>query len=101
MHQYRLGADLPEGSCEEKVLGAPVDNRLTTIQHAAPMSQKANGILWCIEKTVQQVKEGDAPPLLCPGEATPGEPHLFLGSPAHRRQGAAEESRVEEHKDDY
>jgi len=49
----------------------------------------------------QQVEGGDPPHLVCPGEATPGEPHLFLGSPAHRRQGAAGESRVEEHKDDY
>ncbi|PKU44415.1 hypothetical protein llap_5284 [Limosa lapponica baueri] len=51
-HQYRLGADLLEGSSEEKDLGALVDNRVTMSQQCALVAKKANDILGCIKKSV-------------------------------------------------
>ncbi|PKU42616.1 rna-directed dna polymerase from mobile element jockey-like [Limosa lapponica baueri] len=49
MYQYRLGADLLEGSSEEKNL---VDNRMTMSQQRPRVAKKANGILVCIKKSV-------------------------------------------------
>ena len=52
------------------------------------------------EKPGQQIKGGDPPPLLCPGQATPGALCPVLGSPAKKRQGSPRRSAVEGHKDD-
>ena len=48
----------------------------------------------------QQVKGGDPPPQLCPGQASPGVLHLVLGSLIQKRQGSPGESSAEGHKDD-
>ncbi|PKU41408.1 hypothetical protein llap_8291 [Limosa lapponica baueri] len=49
MHQYRLGADLLESRSAERVL---VDNKFTTSQHCALVPKKANGLLACINKSL-------------------------------------------------
>ena len=43
------------------------------------VAEKANGILGCIKRSVASRSMEVAPPLLCPGQASPGLPHL--GSP--------------------
>ena len=48
----------------------------------------------------QQVKGGDPPPLLCPGEASPGELCPVLGSLVQKRQESPGESPAEDYKDD-
>ncbi|PKU47568.1 hypothetical protein llap_2112 [Limosa lapponica baueri] len=49
MHQYRLGADLLEGSSEEKDLGVLVDSRTTMSQQCALVAKKGLG---CIRKSM-------------------------------------------------
>ena len=62
MYQYMLGGDLLEWTSAEKDLGVPVDSSL------------------------EQVKGGGPPPLLCPGEATSGILCPILGFPDQKRQ---------------
>ena len=52
MHQYRLGDDLLESSSVEENLEVQVDNRLSMGKQCACVTKKANGILWCIKKSV-------------------------------------------------
>ena len=51
MHQYRLGADLPERNSVEKDLGVLVGNRVATSQQYVHVA-KVNGIPECIRKSV-------------------------------------------------
>lgn len=44
-HQYRMGAELLEGSSDEKDVGVLVANRMTTSQQCALLAKKANGTL--------------------------------------------------------
>ena len=48
----------------------------------------------------QQIKGGDPPPLLCPGETSPGILYLVLGFPVQKRQGSPGESPAVGHRDD-
>lgn len=91
-YQYSSGAHLLEKSSGEKDLDALEDNRLTTSQNCAPEAKKTNGILECIKKCAQQVEGDDPSPIFCPGEATPGVLHLFLGSLVHKRRSCWRES---------
>ena len=50
MHQYRLGADLPERSSADKDLGFLVDHRLNVSQKCALGAKKLSGILGQIKK---------------------------------------------------
>ena len=65
-------------------------------QQCALVAKKDNGILGCIEESVQQVKGGDPPPLLCPGQATSGILSPVLGSLLQERQGTSRESLSED-----
>jgi len=85
MHQYRLGVDLLESSSVERDLGVLVDDKVTMSQQRALGAKKANGILGCIKKSVQQVKGGSASPLHCTGEAPSGVLCPVLGSPLLER----------------
>ena len=98
-YQYRLGHDLLERRSAEKDLGVLVDNRLVMSQMCALVARMANGILGCIKECGQQVRGGDPPPLLCPGQASPGVLYPVLSSLAEKRQGSPGESPVEGHKD--
>ncbi|GAB0182391.1 mitochondrial enolase superfamily member 1 [Grus japonensis] len=51
-HQYRSGADLLGSSAVEKDLGVLVNNKLSMSQQCALVAKKANGILGCIQKTM-------------------------------------------------
>jgi len=55
MHQYRLGADLLQSSSVERDLDVLVDDRLTMSQQCALVSEKANGILGCIKRSVASI----------------------------------------------
>jgi len=52
MHQYRLGADLPESRSVERDLGVLVDDKWTVSQQCALAAKKANGIPGCIKKSL-------------------------------------------------
>jgi len=52
IHQYRLGAELPESSSMERGLGVLADDKLTMSQQCALVTMKANGILRCIKKNL-------------------------------------------------
>jgi len=79
-YQYRLGHDLLERRSAEKDVGGLVDNRLVMSQMCALVARMANGILGCIKECGQQVRVGYPPPLLCPGQASPGVLYPVLGS---------------------
>lgn len=53
----------------------------------------------CSKNSVQQVKGGHPPSVLCPGEATSEELCPVLVSPIQERQGTAGKCPVEGHKD--
>ena len=72
-----------------------VGQRLTVSQQCALVAKEANGSLG---SSGQQIKGGDFPPLLCPGEATSGILCLLLGFPVQSNQGSPKESLVEGHK---
>ena len=69
----------------------------TSRVQCALVAKKASRILGCIG---QQIKGGDPPSLLCPGQASPGVLYQVLGSPVQKRQGSPGESPTEGHKDD-
>ncbi|PKU46420.1 hypothetical protein llap_3269 [Limosa lapponica baueri] len=52
IHQYKLGADLLEGSSVDRDLGVLVDNKLTMRQQCALVPKKANGLLGCMKKSM-------------------------------------------------
>ena len=51
MHQYRLGAELLDGSSVKKDLGVLVDSKLTLSQHCALVAKKAT-VSWAALKGV-------------------------------------------------
>ena len=62
LHQYRIGNDLLKMCSAVEDLRVLVDNKLTISQQCAVVAKKANGILRCIKKCVQQVEEDHFPP---------------------------------------
>ena len=86
MHQYWLEGDLLQRSSVEKDLGVLMDSRLAMSQQCALVAKHTSGILGCIKKSCQQIKEGDPPPLLCTGKATCGVLCPVLGSPVEKNR---------------
>ena len=99
MHQYWLEGDLLQRSSVEKDLGVLMDSRLAMSQQCALVAKHTSGILGCIKKSCQQIKEGDPPPLLCTGEAASGVLCPVLGFSVQQTQGSLRRSPVEGHKD--
>lgn len=87
---------LLERSSGEKKLGVLANNKLSMSQPCAIEAKKANGILGCI----REVKGGDPPCLLSPGETASGVVCPGLGSPVQERQGTTGRGRGEGYKDD-
>ena len=52
MHQYRLGADLLEGSSAEKDWAVQEDSKLPMGQQCALVAKKASGVLGCIRRSM-------------------------------------------------
>ncbi|KAF4793620.1 hypothetical protein TURU_109766 [Turdus rufiventris] len=48
----QAGGDLLESSSVEKNLGVLVDNKLSLSQQCVQEAKQANGILWCIGKSI-------------------------------------------------
>uniref|UniRef100_A0A803XTA0 Dynein heavy chain ATP-binding dynein motor region domain-containing protein n=1 Tax=Meleagris gallopavo TaxID=9103 RepID=A0A803XTA0_MELGA len=85
MYKERLDEEIIEGSTAVKDLELLLDKSLYVSQLCTSAAWKTNCILAAQEKSGQQGKGVDCPPLLCPLEASSGILHSGLGPPATRR----------------
>ena len=87
-HQYRLGGDLLESSSAESP-GSPGGHQADHESAMCPCGQEGQRYPGLhSEECCQQVKGGDRPSLLSPGETTPGVLCPVLGSPVQEGHGA-------------